>query len=93
MDCSSLCCCQKQICIFFSGATIHQWPGYEEESHGLLENNEEVSEESESENVEDPWRIQPEQRQWYLSLFLRLQPDISGYIDGALLLHFVIFRS
>ncbi|XP_055346715.1 ralBP1-associated Eps domain-containing protein 2-like [Paramacrobiotus metropolitanus] len=63
-------------------ATIHQWPGYEEESHGLLDNNEEVSEDSENEDPEDPWRIQPEQRAWYLSLFLRLQPDVRGYVEG-----------
>lgn len=65
-----------------SGATIHHWPGYEEESHGLLENNEEVSEDSENEDPDDPWRIQPEQQGWYLTLFLRLQPDVHGYIEG-----------
>ncbi|OQV13892.1 putative RalBP1-associated Eps domain-containing protein 1 [Hypsibius exemplaris] len=68
-------------------ATIHQWPGYEEESHGLLDNNEN-EEASASDNSEenddpdDPWKISPEQRGWYLSLFLRLQPDVHAFIQG-----------
>lgn len=75
--------------IAVSGATIHQWPGYEEESHGLLDNNEEGSDNSEeegdttTEQDPDPWKISPEQRGWYLSLFLRLQPDIHGFIEGV----------
>lgn len=33
--------------------------------------------------MDDPWRILPEQRGWYLSLFLRLQPDVHGFIEGT----------
>ena len=80
-----------------AGATIHQWPGYEEESHGLLDNNEGSEENSEEEGEPvttegdpDPWKISPEQRGWYLSLFLRLQPDIHGFIEGNSLGHFFI---
>jgi hypothetical protein len=52
-----------------------------------LDNNEEGSEDnSENEDPDDPWKISAEQRGWYLSLFLRLQPDFEGFIEGITLL-------
>ncbi|XP_036397599.1 ralBP1-associated Eps domain-containing protein 1-like isoform X2 [Megalops cyprinoides] len=36
-----------------------------------------------SSNYDDPWRITDEQRQYYITQFRTIQPDLSGFIPGS----------